>query len=50
MREEKDSLGVKTVPDDALYGIHTARSLDNFNVAGESLLLGVGHGQQHGEV
>ena len=44
MREEKDSLGVKTVPDDALYGIHTARSLDNFNVAGERVPLEIIYG------
>ena len=44
MREEKDSLGVKTVPDDALYGIHTARSLDNFHVAGERVPLEIIYG------
>ena len=44
MRKEKDSLGVKTVPDDALYGIHTARSLDNFNVAGERMPLEIIYG------
>jgi len=35
MRKERDSLGEKEVPDEALYGIHTARSLENFNVMGE---------------
>jgi len=44
MRIEKDLLGVKTVPDDALYGIHTARSLDNFNVAGERVPLEIIYG------
>ena len=37
MRMEKDSLGELEVPDDALYGIHTARSIANFNSAGEPL-------------
>mgnify|MGYP001071863926 CR=1 FL=1 len=37
MRIEKDSLGEKKVPDDAWYGIHTCRSLENFGVAGEAM-------------
>jgi len=37
MRTEQDSLGKLEVPDDALYGIHTARSLENFCTAGEPL-------------
>ena len=37
MRTEKDSLGKKQLPSDAVYGIHTARSLENFNVAGKTL-------------
>lgn len=37
MRTEQDSLGKLDVPDDALYGIHTARSIANFNTAGEPL-------------
>ena len=37
MRLEKDSLGEKQVPDEALYGIHTARSLENFHIAGERM-------------
>lgn len=36
-RKEKDSLGEKEVPADALFGIHTARSMDNFDVAGEPI-------------
>ena len=44
MRKEIDSLGVKTVPDDALYGIHTARSLDHFHVAGERVPLEIIYG------
>jgi aspartate ammonia-lyase len=34
MRTEKDSLGEVAVPDAAWYGVHTVRSLQNFNVAG----------------
>lgn len=34
MRTETDSLGDFPVPDDALYGIHTARALDNFPLSG----------------
>ncbi len=37
MRTEQDSLGKLDVPDDALYGIHTARSIANFASAGEPL-------------
>ncbi len=39
MRIEKDSLGEIKVPDDALYGIHTLRSMENFSGAGEPLPL-----------
>jgi len=35
MRTEQDSLGKLDVPDGALYGIHTARSIAN--LAGEEL-------------
>lgn len=35
MRIEKDSLGEMEVPDDALYGIHTLRSVNNFPVTSE---------------
>ena len=44
MRTEKDSLGVQAVPDQAWYGIHTVRSLDNFNLAGERLPLEIIYG------
>ena len=37
MRTEQDSLGKLDVPDDALYGIHTVRSIANFSSAGEPL-------------
>jgi aspartate ammonia-lyase len=33
-REEKDLLGVRDVPDDALYGIQTLRALENFPITG----------------
>lgn len=41
MRIEKDSLGEKPVPDDAWYGIHTCRSIENFDAAGEVLPLSI---------
>ncbi len=34
MRVERDTLGERAIPADALYGIHTARALDNFALAG----------------
>lgn len=34
VRIEHDSLGEQTIPAEALYGIHTARALDNFPLAG----------------
>lgn len=37
MRIEKDSLGELQVPEDALYGVHTCRSVNNFKMAGEPL-------------
>ncbi len=37
MRTERDSLGEMVLPEDVLYGIHTSRSLANFDVAGEPL-------------
>src|SRR6056297_4313960 len=30
MRVEKDQLGERSLPDDALYGIHSVRALENF--------------------
>ena len=44
MRMEKDSLGAKAVPDKALYGIHTVRSLENFGAAGEAVPLEIVYG------
>ncbi len=33
-REERDSLGTFTVPAEALYGVQTARAVDNFPISG----------------
>jgi len=41
MRIEKDSMGQKEIPEQAWYGIHTSRSLDNFDAAGEALPLAI---------
>jgi len=38
-RTEKDSLGPLEVPEEAYYGVHTCRSLHNFNAAGEPVPL-----------
>lgn len=37
MRTEQDSLGKLDVPENAWFGIHTARSVANFDTAGEPL-------------
>lgn len=44
MRKEKDSLGELEVPEDVLFGIHTCRSLKNFDVAGEPVPVEIIHG------
>ncbi len=43
-RTEKDSLGPLEVPADAYYGVHTTRSIHNFNAAGELLPLELVYG------
>ncbi|MBU0678798.1 MAG: aspartate ammonia-lyase [Verrucomicrobia bacterium] len=43
MRIEKDSLGEMEVPADAYYGVHTCRSIANFDVAGEPLPVELNH-------
>ena len=43
MRIEKDAIGEKWVPDNVWYGIHTCRSLDNFNLGGEAMPLAIIH-------
>ena len=37
MRIERDSLGEREVPEGVLYGIHSLRSMENFNVSDEKL-------------
>jgi len=37
-RTETDSLGIKNIPIDALYGIQTLRAVENFPISGISLL------------
>lgn len=44
MRMEKDSLGELEVPDGVYYGVHTCRSLNNFNGAGEPLPIEIVYG------
>ena len=36
-RIESDSVGEKYVPKDALYGVHTLRGLENFNITGQNI-------------
>jgi aspartate ammonia-lyase len=43
-RIEKDSLGELEVPMEAYYGVHTCRSIKNFNAAGEAIPLEIIHG------
>jgi aspartate ammonia-lyase len=43
MRIEKDSMGEKEVPEGAWYGIHTCRSLENFNAANEAMPVEIVH-------
>jgi len=37
MRIENDSIGNKEIPDNALYGIHTARACENFTLTGRKV-------------
>jgi aspartate ammonia-lyase len=37
MRNETDLLGTKQVPSDALWGVHTARAVENFPLTGETV-------------
>ncbi|MBL1073704.1 aspartate ammonia-lyase [Nocardia sp. 2] len=36
-RVESDSLGTRRIPEDAYWGVHTARALENFTVTGDSI-------------
>jgi len=35
LRQEKDSLGVREIPDDAYWGAQTSRAIENFPISGE---------------
>jgi aspartate ammonia-lyase len=35
LREEKDSLGVRQIPDDAYWGAQTSRAVENYPISGE---------------
>ena len=37
MRQEHDFIGIKTIPPDAYWGIHTARAVENFPITGRSV-------------
>lgn len=37
MRQDSDALGVKPLPEGALYGIHTLRAVENFPISGYGL-------------
>lgn len=42
-RQEKDLLGPMEVPAETLYGIHTLRALENFQIAGRPFHRALGH-------
>lgn len=44
MRTETDLLGSKEIPADALYGIHTARAVENFPLTGRNIHPALIHG------
>ena len=46
-RTEHDALGTKKVPDDAYYGIHTTRALENFQISGVTVPLILIHAQTY---
>ncbi len=37
MRVEEDLLGTREVPDEAYYGIHTQRAVENFPISGRTI-------------
>jgi len=37
MREEHDFLGTKAIPDDAYWGVHSARAVENFSITGNAV-------------
>ncbi|KGH25749.1 MULTISPECIES: aspartate ammonia-lyase [Comamonas] len=37
MRQEHDFIGIKTIPPDAYWGVHSARAVENFPITGHSV-------------
>ena len=37
MRQEHDFIGIKTIPPDAYWGVHTARAVENFPITGQTV-------------
>ena len=37
MRQEHDFIGIKTIPPDAYWGVHTARAVENFPITGHTV-------------
>ena len=37
MRQESDFIGIKTIPPDAYWGVHTARAIENFPITGHTV-------------
>ena len=37
MRKERDSLGEMTLPEGALWGVHTARAVENLPLSGQTI-------------
>lgn len=46
-RTETDALGSREIPADALYGIHTLRSIENFSIAQQRMPLSIIYGMTH---
>ena len=39
MRQEHDFIGIKTIPPDAYWGVHSARAVENFPITGHTVAL-----------
>ena len=39
MRQEHDFIGIKTIPPDAFWGVHSARAVENFPITGHTVAL-----------
>ena len=37
MRQESDFLGPKDIPDNAYWGVHSARAVENFPITGRTV-------------